>query len=175
MTKAIMKVAEPEQLDAQNFSTKIWIQIRVEEEEAPIPRLECLSIRIIWKRLPHSTTSVHRSTASACASCFPSKQRDQIGRFLNVLGKKLSYENSPNFLWMFELFFKQITFLWKTCLGYFFGNFWKQFGYISFQHLATLAQGAVMVQQQLAVFQISMQRMTHPDDAIVLNPKWVVT
>ena len=65
-------------------------------------------------------------------------QCDQIGWFRIVFGKKLCYKSSPNVLWMFGLFSNK-SLLEKTCFGYFIGNFWKQFGYISFPHLVTVA------------------------------------
>ena len=45
--------------------------------------------------------------------------------------------------------FKQIYFCVKTCYGYLFGNFWKQFGYFSFQHLVTLMQHLVCAKDWL--------------------------
>ena len=68
---------------------------------------------------------------------------DQIGRFLKILGKKVSYKSIPNVLLMFGLLSNKYLFMYKTCFGYFLSNLWKQFGNFSFQYLVTLDSRAV--------------------------------
>ena len=55
-----------------------------------------------------------------------SVQCDQIGRFLKVLGNRLSCKISPNDWKVFGLFWKT-SLLLKTALPTFLGNFWKNF------------------------------------------------
>ena len=48
----------------------------------------------------------------------------EIGRFFKVLGNKISSKRSPKLLATFGLFWKTLFFR-KNCIGYFLGNFWK--------------------------------------------------
>ena len=52
---------------------------------------------------------------------------DQIGRFLKVLGKIISYKSSPNIWWLFGLF-RKTSLKSKHSYGYFFGQLLDKFG-----------------------------------------------
>ena len=66
-------------------------------------------------------------------------QCDQIGRFLQVLGNKLSHKSSPNKLVTFGLFLIMLL-LWKS-VWKLFGQFWVELGNFLFHHLVTLNVG----------------------------------
>ena len=65
------------------------------------------------------------------------KQCDQIGRFLKVIGDKISIKSSPNYFSLLGLFWKT-SLLCKNCYGYFLGNFRKHLGYFLLWYLVTL-------------------------------------
>ena len=50
-------------------------------------------------------------------------QRDQIGRFLQVLGNKLYHKGNPTILMPFGAITNTVTFMEKLC-GYFLAIFW---------------------------------------------------
>ena len=60
-----------------------------------------------------------------------------LGYFWKFLSNKYLTKVAQTF-YHFGAIFKLISFYVKTCFGYFFGNFWKQFAFFSFQHLVTL-------------------------------------
>ena len=64
-------------------------------------------------------------------------QRDQIGRFLQVLGNKLYHKGNPTILMPFGAITNTVTFMEKLC-GYFFGNFLGKLSNCLFHHLVTL-------------------------------------
>ena len=55
------------------------------------------------------------------------EQCDQIGRFLKVLGNKISCKRNLNEWQNFGLFWKTSRFC-QHCIGYFLANFWKKIG-----------------------------------------------
>ena len=64
-------------------------------------------------------------------------QCDQIGRFLQVLGNKLSHKSCPNILVIFGAISNNVTIMKKVC-GYFLGNFPGKLDNFLFHHLVTL-------------------------------------
>ena len=64
-------------------------------------------------------------------------QCDQIGRFLQVLGNKMSQKSSPNILVTFRAISYNVTIMYKV-RGYFLGNFGGKLGNFIFHHLVTL-------------------------------------
>ena len=63
-----------------------------------------------------------------------SNQCDHVGRFLKVLGNKISSNMIGKFL---GYFLKPHSYA-KTVLAIFWGNYWKKMGYFLLQHLVTL-------------------------------------
>ena len=63
-------------------------------------------------------------------------QSDQIWRFIQVFGNKLSHKSSPNILVTFWAISNNVTIVLKVCC-YFLVNFWGKLGNILFHHLVT--------------------------------------
>ena len=51
-----------------------------------------------WVEIFNARTHKRLSEVARAGSDLKSKQRDQIGQFLKIIGKKLSHKSSPNIL-----------------------------------------------------------------------------
>ena len=131
--------------------TKVWIQLRATLLE-PLFSVNCTSLEQMTIKRPGEWPLLVKKTKEKekpilCRVILDRKRRniwkqqhqqcDQIGRFLKVLGNRISSKRSRNDWQLFGLFWK-ISLWCKNCIGYFLGNFWQKMGYFFLQHLATL-------------------------------------
>ena len=90
----------------------------------------------VWCFQVQTHLALQRSLKTNVDFCGLGDQCDQIGQFLEFLCNKFYYKSSPTDWWLFGQLWKALL-LKSNWRSYFWGNFWNNLGYFTFQHLVT--------------------------------------